>query len=389
MSNNQYSFWYPNQTVTQANWDTYSQDLYNRFGEITANAAITGGTILNIGAITQVTGNSYSFTAGAFVYPPNVFGYMTYNPNGIIGNAPAATVTFPTGSPGYFVARYTVSPTTITAENYTLFCTYQFVSSVDPIIDCMICQINAAGVIIAYGNYYINQAATPAQVAAGVANNVAVTPAGLVQSGLIFPLRAKGFYIPGVFTFTVPANVIVLLITGTGGGGGGAGGVVNQDLGSGNGGGGGASGATAFQNQYNVTPGMIITGTIGSGGQGGFYALDGTSGGTTSINGSGIAISLVGGTPGLNNGQGGTIGYSPGSGNPGSGIDTGLVASVSMPGGIGGSNNVNGVGGNAGGINTQAKEGFNGGGGGGGGSITDGGFGNGSNGGNGYVLFEW
>ncbi len=106
-------------------------------------------------------------------------------------------------------------------------------------------------------------------------------------------------------TFTVPAGVYLLIIEAWGAGGGGGGSLSTTD--SGSGGGGGGYGIKRLA----VTPGQVITFTIGAGGTGG------TSGGGTGGTGGSTNIAGVIGVAG---GAGGPGGSTPiGSRTPGAG----------------------------------------------------------------------
>ncbi|MCL2297720.1 MAG: hypothetical protein FWC38_00640 [Proteobacteria bacterium] len=86
---------------------------------------------------------------------------------------------------------------------------------------------------------------------------------------------------PGAFSFTVPAGVRVLWYDLCGGGGGGGGGGSNGYCGGGGGGGG-----ALFDMIGYVTPGEIITGIVGAGGNAGVSGTaptDGATGGQTYI----------------------------------------------------------------------------------------------------------
>lgn len=95
-------------------------------------------------------------------------------------------------------------------------------------------------------------------------------------------------------SFTVPANVSSLFITMTaGGGGGGSNSGIASDPGAG---GGGGSGEFCQRRAIVVTPGQVITVTLGSAGTGSaFGALKGGDGGTSTF---GSVISLQGGKGG-------------------------------------------------------------------------------------------
>jgi hypothetical protein len=88
-------------------------------------------------------------------------------------------------------------------------------------------------------------------------------------------------------SFTVPAGITKIKVTAIGGGGGGAGGVLNSASGGGAGGG-------ASIGVLSVTPGQVISYTIGAGGTAGALGAAGGTGGTTTFS----TISATGGTGG-------------------------------------------------------------------------------------------
>jgi hypothetical protein len=244
-------------------------------------------------------------------------------------------------------------------------------------------------------------------------------------------------------TVTVPSGVTLAKISCVGGGGSGggggsalsAGGVVNQA------GGGGGGAASSRSQVVTVTPGQVLTATIGAGGSGGGaggavnggVGGNGVSGSATTVTGTGVsvigtggaggrgsaansatsagggawgtgvllatstvtapgqggpsAVNLVGqqgGSPAGLNGGGGGGGGSANTTNGGSAGNAGsLAAGGAGSGNAGGSGTVSGVAGTAAVANTGA-----GGGGGGGGAPTGTG-GSGGDGGSGFALFEW
>lgn len=188
-------------------------------------------------------------------------------------------------------------------------------------------------------------------------------------------------------TFTVPAGVTRLWVEVFGGGGGGAGGPSD--------GGGGAGGVG--MGFVNVTPGQIITATVGAGGSGGAGSFNssppgnGTIGNSSSFGGIVCTGGGPGGAysaPGANGGNGGsctgaTINMVGGSGDPSRGYNTDGF------GGTGGSN-TRGAGGEAPTYNAGNNGSDFGGGGAGGGSSNGGVFNNrGGAGGPGGVIVWW
>lgn len=117
---------------------------------------------------------------------------------------------------------------------------------------------------------------------------------------------------------TVPSGVTSAKVWAIGGGGGGGGATAND----GTAGGSGAAGGVAYITK-SVTAGDIITYSIGSGGQPGHGALNGTAGGTTSATIAGTTINGNGGGAGLYNNtlnpSGGTYSGGDGGANGGSG----------------------------------------------------------------------
>lgn len=122
--------------------------------------------------------------------------------------------------------------------------------------------------------------------------------------------------IAGTYSFTVPADTFALFGQCTGGGGGGAG------IGASFNGGGGGSGGFSFT-WFAVSPGDVISYTIGAGGAGGAAGADGSNGGSSSI---GSFMSASGGLAGAStaNGSGGGPGTSFVPGPPGADLNGGM-----------------------------------------------------------------
>jgi hypothetical protein len=113
-------------------------------------------------------------------------------------------------------------------------------------------------------------------------------------------------------SFTVPAGVnqIVVFVCGGGGGGGSGYGYTS----GGNGGGGGGAGACAIA-RVTVTPGQVLTVTVGAGGAGGpqvprgAVGQSGSPGGASSVTGTNVNVVGGGGAGGTNASYSYTIGY--------------------------------------------------------------------------------
>lgn len=203
-------------------------------------------------------------------------------------------------------------------------------SQVAPAVDAG--WVGLAVVTLAYGQSQI------------IAGNIAAMPTAPVLPFKLPALR-PGFSSQLVFTasgsFTVPAGVTKVKARVLGGGGGGGG---NTSTGGGGGGGGGAYG----EGIYSVTPGQVVSVTVGGGGGGGpnnggtASANNGASGGTSSF---GTLLSATGG-----GGGGGSL--SGGQGDAGQG-GTASGGSVNMAGGCGnagyngGASGFGGIGGSA------------------------------------------
>jgi hypothetical protein len=210
----------------------------------------------------------------------------------------------------------------------------------------------------------------------------------------------------GTATFTVPQGITSMIVECWAGGGGG-----------GNGGAGGSGGEYAASTAYAVTPGQVLTITVGRGGQGGSYG-NGSSGRASSITGGTGTITANAGLGGISGGSvgpaggsgssapvhasGGAGGASPaaggggggeaGSGPPGSAsAGTAGSPSSSSSGAAGGSSGGNGGnGGNGGSSNNGGSNGAAPGGGGGGGGVYSPDFGNsGGNGATGMVQITF
>ncbi|GAB4512556.1 MAG: hypothetical protein Tsb0026_16580 [Sulfuricaulis sp.] len=154
--------------------------------------------------------------------------------------------------------------------------------------------------------------------------NVAGTPSGV---------GSQSFTTVGPVSFTVPAGVYSLKITMAGGGGGGGGGNNWGDWGSGGGGGGGYS-----QSAMAVTPGQVITGSVGAGGPAGGYSSSGGNGQSsafgalTATGGQGGQYQCCGGAGGSPGGQAGSTSISGAGGNSGAG--QGMGGDSGSPGGL-------------------------------------------------------
>lgn len=167
--------------------------------------------------------------------------------------------------------------------------------------------------------------------------------------------------ISGSTTFTIPANVTLVMLEAVGGGGGGGGGGRNSR------GGDGGNGGIAVRQTYDVTPGDVLTITIGAAGAGGASQGTspnpgnvGTTGGTTTVVRSGVTLLQVqGGNGGGVTGTGGTSSYG--------------VFSIQVAGGAGSNAGIGANGAtsyiNAGG--SAASSGPSGGGGGGAGALNN------------------
>lgn len=145
---NQFSSWYPNQTVTALQMNQLTEDIYSKFTYLTET---NSPMILNLGGNITEGGGNVNLPAGSFRFASTAIPYLPYD-TGIIGNAAAATVAV-TGN-GWVVARYSVNPAASGSYTYTFPTTYVFTSSTPLITDCIICIITA-GVITGYGNFAV------------------------------------------------------------------------------------------------------------------------------------------------------------------------------------------------------------------------------------------
>lgn len=187
-------------------------------------------------------------------------------------------------------------------------------------------------------------------------------------------------------SWTVPAGITRIMIYGCGGGGGGGGGSGSAASGAGGGGGGGAS--LAHWCPVNVTPGDVLSITVGAAGPGGGggtagggTATSGTVGGTTTVYaGAKLLFMGHGGLPGAFGtpaGTGGAGGVSRPFRNPGGGAGGNRLSSASA-----GESPQNTNPGTAGTSTGAANSGGGGGSGAGSGYISDSTAGNGGDGGN-------
>ena len=155
-------------------------------------------------------------------------------------------------------------------------------------------------------------------------------------------------------TFTVPANIYSVWAYIKGGGGGGGGGATSKI------GGNGASGGTAFA-RFAVTPGTVVTYTVGGGGGGGgsqggstYAGGGGGGGGATTVTASGISLIAGGGGGGSGGGTSPENGGAGGAGGAAGTVSTSGAAAGTAGsggttnGGTGGSTAVGSVNGNAG-----------------------------------------
>ena len=125
----------------------------------------------------------------------------------------------------------------------------------------------------------------------------------------------------GSITWTVPAGRTSIAVVVIGGGAGGR----SQTAGGGGGGGGGVQ----YIDPVAVTPGQVLTLTVGAGGG------SNTNGSASSITGTGISITAGGGTTGVNSTS--SNGGNQGSGNFGGGLGgTGAASAGGGGGGVGG-----------------------------------------------------
>lgn len=229
---------------------------------------------------------------------------------------------------------------------------------------------------------------------------------------IFFPPKTNSSTFTTSGTFTVPAGVFNVTMIGGGGGGGGGGGSNSPDAG-----GQGGCGVNPSTFTIQVTPGEVLNVTIGAGGSGGAFSVDGTNGSPTTISRTSLgAVVFPGGLAGVNGGKvaistlnyGVTYGsFTSADGNylvpatatrGGNTDDPELAApSITSTGGVQGGTNSDGGGGGAGfgfggngAIFTSTAAGAGSTSAGGGGGHKDGGANSvGANGGNGAVIFTW
>ncbi|MBB3965961.1 hypothetical protein [Rhizobium metallidurans] len=188
------------------------------------------------------------------------------------------------------------------------------------------------------------------------------------------------FNTAGAMSFTVPVGVTIIEVECWGGGAGGGG------IGAGgNGSAGGGGGGGYARKRINVTPGQVLTGTVGANGAGGGAGGSGSAGGTTSFGG---VVTCNGGTGGGPNptGNGGGGGAATGGDiNATGGAGTAGAAGASVSGGPGGTSSFGGAGG-GGGFGIAGPGASPGGGGGGSGSA---GANSGGSGAVGAIFIKW
>ena len=218
------------------------------------------------------------------------------------------------------------------------------------------------------------EAAKPALVVGTSTNGLSTfsnyTSVSIINNGVIRGATALGgarqaVFGPGGYSWTVPYGVTSVYARVGGGGGGGCSG---QEQGNGQGGGGGGGGVYST-GTINVTPGQVLSISVGGGGNGGSGGrgqnVGGGSGGSSSV-----GDIVAGGGGGAGTGGGGGGGGNTASGGSGGAGQTGGGdhASGSGGGGGGGGGGYGGNGGAGGGFYDRA--GFNWPGGNGGGGIV-------------------
>ena len=295
---------------------------------------------------------------------------------------------------GLFTANYNIKGQTLTYNNTGLTVGWNFTNGqgeVDLLLGPQggpgglnIYQLNVSGdmvsttPILALSNTGQLTIQGEAIVAPATQNNAAV------QLGQLFIGNRKSVFTANG-TFTVPSAVTTIWVSGCGGGGGGGGGNVLFSTTQGAGGGGGYPGSIAIKNSIAVTPGEVLTITVGAAGVGGartssvVNAGNGTAGGSSIVSsGTTNLITLGGGSGGS-----GATAYSITSVFGGFGYTMGLA----VPDGVGvigygGSGGSGPFGSGGGGSSGNGASGSGSGGGGGGG-------GSGGNGSSGIIIIEW
>lgn len=126
--------------------------------------------------------------------------------------------------------------------------------------------------------------------------NIRVEQQGWVQ---ITPLNPNviSYNTPGDYTFTIPNGVTSITVSGCGGGAGGGGSDAGANY---NGNGGAGGGSNIISQTITVTPGQVLSITVGAGGAGGGVYASGTAGVASTVSGTGVSFSAAGG--GANNG---------------------------------------------------------------------------------------
>lgn len=195
----------------------------------------------------------------------------------------------------------------------------------------------------------------------------------LIHIAIISTGQTTQTFTTGSSTFTIPCGVTSITVQVWGGGGAGGGG---SDTGAPGGSGGGGGGYCT--QTISVTPGQVISYSVGAGGTGG--TGNGGNGGTTTFG----TVSASGGVGGAaNGGAAGTGGNGcSGSGNNG-------VVTTTTTGGSGGSTVSGGIGGAGGSVGVNGSPGGIPGGGGGGGGQRVGGSESGGDGGRGQITIMY
>jgi hypothetical protein len=179
------------------------------------------------------------------------------------------------------------------------------------------------------------------------------TEAGVLNNTSAGALNTQTFRTAGTYTYTVPPYVRMLTVKACGGGGGGGSGDGGKNNDGPGWGGGGSNLVT--EGPFAVTPGQVLTVTVGAGGTGRLGG--GFAGKSTTITGAGVSYSFAGGGGGSAvSGWGGPGETSPGgplgAQNTG-GLGANGAAGGGRPGG-GKSNNGGANGGNGGPFNQRS-----------------------------------